>query len=83
MYKTFTTREEARTAMQLFAADLAETGQLRVSATVARDVLWTYHAPELYQLLVLGRDWSAARYGDFITHALTHPLTGALLEHRE
>lgn len=72
-------REETLTAMKMFAADLAETGQLRVSATVARDVLWTYHAPELYELLALERGWSAARYGEFITRALTD----ALLTSRE
>jgi AcrR family transcriptional regulator len=72
-------RQETLTAMKMFAADLAETGQLRVSATLARDVLWTYHAPELYELLVLERGWSAARYGKFITRALTD----ALLASRE
>lgn len=67
-------RQETLTAMNMFAADLVTTGQLRVSATVARDVLWTYHAPELYELLVLERGWSAARYGEFITCALTDAL---------
>jgi len=67
-------REETLTAMKMFAADLVETGQLRVSAGVARDVLWTYHAPELYELLVLERGWSAARYGEFISRALTGAL---------
>jgi AcrR family transcriptional regulator len=67
-------RQETLTAMTMFAADLAKTGQLRVGAAKARDVLWTYHAPELYELLVLERDWSPARYGEFITHALTDAL---------
>ncbi|MDP7737362.1 TetR/AcrR family transcriptional regulator [Mycobacterium paragordonae] len=67
-------RDETLTAMKMFAADLGKTGQLRVSAAVARDVLWTYHAPELYELLVLERGWSAARYGEFITAALTDAL---------
>lgn len=52
----------------------AKTGALRVSAAQARDVLWTYHAPELYELLVLERGWSAARYGEFITRALIDAL---------
>ena len=60
------------------ASDLARTGQLRVSATQARDVLWTYRAPELYELLVLERGWSASRYGKFVTRALSD----ALLETR-
>lgn len=67
-------RQETLEAMRMFAADLAKTGQLRVSAAVARDVLWTYHAPELYELLVLERGWSAARYGEFIARALTDAL---------
>ncbi len=67
-------RQETLTAMKMFAADLAKTGQLRVSTTVARDVLWTYHAPELYELLVLERGWSAARYGEFLARALTDAL---------
>jgi AcrR family transcriptional regulator len=67
-------RQETLTAMKMFAADLAKTGQLRVSAAVARDVLWTYHAPELYELLVLERGWSAARYGEFLARALTDAL---------
>jgi AcrR family transcriptional regulator len=67
-------REETFTAMKMFSSDLASTGQLRVTATQARDLLWTYHAPELYELLVLERGWSAARYGDFIAQALLHAL---------
>lgn len=67
-------RDETLTAMKMFAADLGKTGQLRVSPAVTRDVLWTYHAPELYELLVLERGWSAARYGEFITAALTDAL---------
>lgn len=62
-------RQETLDAMTMFASALAQTGQLRVSANQARDVLWTYHAPELYELLVLERGWSAARYGKFIARA--------------
>lgn len=71
-------RDETLTAMTMFASDLARTGELKVSATQARDVLWTYHAPELYELLVLERGWSARRYGNFVTRALCD----ALLETR-
>ncbi|OBF80544.1 TetR family transcriptional regulator [Mycobacterium sp. 852002-51163_SCH5372311] len=63
-------RQETLAAMTMFASDLANTGQLRVSSRQARDVLWTYHAPELYELLVIERGWSAGRYGKFIAHAL-------------
>jgi hypothetical protein len=67
-------RHETLTGMTMFASDLAGTGQLRVSATQARDILWTYHAPELYELLVLERGWSASRYGKFIGRALVDAL---------
>jgi AcrR family transcriptional regulator len=67
-------RQETLTAMKMFAADLAETGQLKVTVTQARDVLWTYHAPELYELLVLQRGWSPSRYGKFIARALVDAL---------
>lgn len=69
-------RHETLTAMTMFASDLARTGQLRVSATNARDVLWTYHAPELYELLVLERGWSATRYGKFVAQASIGALLG-------
>ena len=32
----------------------------------ARDVLWTYSAPEIYELFVLERGHSAEGYADFI-----------------
>jgi AcrR family transcriptional regulator len=67
-------RQETLTGMTMFASNLAKTGQLRVSAREARDVLWTYHAPELYELLVLERGWSATRYGKFLAHALIDAL---------
>ncbi|OBH85173.1 TetR/AcrR family transcriptional regulator [Mycobacterium scrofulaceum] len=62
-------RDESLTGMTMFASDLARTGQLRVSARQARDILWTYHAPELYELLVLERGWSVTRYGKFVAQA--------------
>jgi AcrR family transcriptional regulator len=68
------TRQETLTGMTMFASSLAATGRLRVSAREARDVLWTYHAPELYELLVLERGWSAGRYGKFIARALIDAL---------
>jgi AcrR family transcriptional regulator len=69
-------RQETLTGMTMLASSLAETGQLRVNAREARDVLWTYHAPELYELLVLERGWSAKRYGKFVAQALI----GALVD---
>jgi AcrR family transcriptional regulator len=67
-------RSETLTAMTMFASDLADTGELRVSIKQARDILWTYHAPELYELLVFERGWTASRYGKFITLALSDAL---------
>jgi hypothetical protein len=70
-------RQETLAGMTMFASGLAQTGQLRVSAEQARDVLWTYHAPELYELLVLERGWSPERYGAFIARALIDALLGS------
>ena len=58
------------------ARSLVETNQLGQGANVAEvaDVLWTYSAPELYELLVIRRGWSAARYGQFIAKAMTDAL---------
>jgi len=65
-------REETLTAMTYFAQDLASTGRLRASLTVdeVRDVLWTYHSPECYELLVLERGWRVDRYREFVTRAM-------------
>lgn len=41
-----------------------------------RDVLWTYHAPELYELLVLERGWSADRYGLFLGESVINAVIG-------
>jgi AcrR family transcriptional regulator len=65
-------RAELLNAMTQFAGNLAETGQLREGLTVedVRDILWAYHAPELFELLVMERGWTAERYGEFLTAAL-------------
>ena len=54
------------------ARNLAEAGYLRdgISAEHAAEVMWTYSAPEFYELLVLSRGWSAERYGTFIAAAM-------------
>jgi AcrR family transcriptional regulator len=54
------------------ARRLRDAGHLRAGVTVARaaDVLWTYSAPELYELLVLRRGWAPARFGRFISDAM-------------
>jgi AcrR family transcriptional regulator len=65
-------RAEMLVAMTSFADNLATTGRLRpkTSRIRARDVLWTYHAPELYELLVLERGWSSKRYGEFLAEGI-------------
>jgi AcrR family transcriptional regulator len=52
-------------------------GHLRPGMTVAQaaDVLWTFTSAELYELLVIRRRWSPARYGRFVADAMD----GALL----
>jgi AcrR family transcriptional regulator len=62
--------------MSLFARSLHAAGHLRsgVSATEARDVLWTYNSAELFQLLVIERGWSPGRYGRWVAAALTAAL---------
>ena len=44
------------------------TGHLRPSVTQreATDILWTYSSPDLYDLLVVRRQWRLQRYGRFI-----------------
>ncbi len=50
-----------------------------VSVERAAEIMWTYTSPELYELLVLGRGWSAKRYGDFIADALVAALLPELI----
>ncbi len=63
------------------ARTLRRLGYLRSGVTTrqAADVLWTFSSPELYELLVLGRKWPLARYGDFVTGALTSALLDVLV----
>jgi len=54
------------------ARRLLDAGHLRsgITSSEAADVLWTYSSPELYELLVQRRRWSAKRYGSFISDAM-------------
>lgn len=58
------------------ARRLRAAGHLRANVTLAEaaDVLWTYSSPELYELLVLRRGWSVARYGQFVADAMINAL---------
>lgn len=62
--------------MSEFAGLLYDRGALRsgVSRAEARDVLWTLNSPELYQLLVIERGWSARRYGKWVAEQLAAAL---------
>ena len=61
------------------ARALADAGHLRPGITPdeAADILWTYSSPELYDLLVLRRGWSAEQYGRFVGQALAAALLPA------
>ncbi|SEF35636.1 regulatory protein, tetR family [Amycolatopsis pretoriensis] len=65
-------RAEMLTAMTYFSADLLATGQVKpgLAADDVRDVLWTYHGPEQYELLCLERGWPPERYGKFLRDAV-------------
>ncbi|HEV2377999.1 MAG TPA: helix-turn-helix domain-containing protein [Streptosporangiaceae bacterium] len=65
------------TGMGQFARHLHADGHLPASTTVeeARDILWTFTSPELWNLLVIQRGWTPAHYG----HWLAGMLTAALL----
>lgn len=65
--------DERLVGMTMFGRHLLETGDLRSGITVEEvaDVLWTYISVELYELLVLLRDWSPERYADHLATAIT------------
>lgn len=69
-------QNERLIGMGAFAANIESRGDLRPDLPVgeARDIIWTYTAPDIYQLLVLDRQWSTERYGQFISDALTQAL---------
>jgi AcrR family transcriptional regulator len=57
--------------MATHAEQLAADGHLRdgVSVEEARDVLWLYSAPELYDLMVHRRGWAPQRFGAWVGEA--------------
>lgn len=67
---------ERLTGMTAFATHLHGAGHLRAEVTLeeARDVLWAHNSVELYDLLVLHRGWSPARYGAWVGRALVAAL---------
>jgi AcrR family transcriptional regulator len=54
------------------ARTLMAGGHLKKGITHERagELLWTYTAPEIYELLVLTRGWTVERYADFVADAL-------------
>ena len=64
--------EDRHRRMTENALRLADAGHLRAGVSVAHaaDVLWTYSSPDLYELLVLKRDWTPERYGRFVAGAM-------------
>jgi AcrR family transcriptional regulator len=58
--------------MGIIAANLADGGHLRpgVDKNEAQDVLWAYTSPELYELMVLIRQWPPSRYQSWVLQAL-------------
>ena len=67
---------ERLTGMAFFARHLHEGGYLRpgVSVDESRDVLWTYNSAEVYELLVMRREWTPQRYGRWVADALAAAL---------
>ena len=59
-----------------FVGMLAERGRLRpgLSFEEARDVLWTLCSLAVHDLLVVARGWTAERYQEWLTAALTREL---------
>jgi AcrR family transcriptional regulator len=57
--------------MRLFAAELAETGQMRedVSVEEAADIIWATNAAEFYTLLVHERGWEPERFERWLADA--------------
>src|SRR3954463_915924 len=55
---------------------LVENGHVRtgIGLAHARDVLWTYSSPELFDLLVRRRRWTLTRYSEFVADAVAAAL---------
>jgi AcrR family transcriptional regulator len=65
--------------MEHNARHLYDHGDLREGLTLgqARDVLWAYSSPELYELFVLRRGWPLERYGHFVAQGMIAALLPA------
>jgi AcrR family transcriptional regulator len=65
---------ERLTGMSMFAQALGPHLRDDIDIDDARDLLWTYNSPELWDLLVLQRRWSPDRYADELARTLIHAL---------
>lgn len=67
-----TISEERLRRMTHNARTLVDGAHLRHGITLehAGELLWTYTAPDFYELLVLQRGWTVERYADFVVEAL-------------
>ena len=68
--------QDRLTRMADNAAALHRLGALRAGVTraTARDIMWTYTAPDLYDVLVRRRGWSVRRYATFATDGVVAAL---------
>ena len=65
-------QEERLTGMTAFAGHLSDAQVLRKGVTIAeaRDVLWLFTSPEVYERLVMERGWALNRFGAWLTRQL-------------
>jgi len=58
--------------MEHNARQLGSRGDLREGVTIeqARDVMFAYSSPELYEMLVLRQNWPLERYGRFVSEGI-------------
>ena len=64
--------EQRLRRMERNARTLHERGNLRPDMTLgeARDILWIYSSPELFELLVIRKGWSVERFASFVAEQL-------------
>ena len=60
--------DERLASMTVHAQRLFDDGHLRsgISVEEARDILWTFNAPEMFELLVQRRGWEPKRFGAWV-----------------
>jgi AcrR family transcriptional regulator len=67
--------EERRQGMLMFAADLAETGEVRVSQDEAADALWLAQDIRNFDWLVVRRGWPPEKFERWFVNSVTAVLT--------